>query len=223
MNRSVVLRMMLKDWYLCRLTLTLTAMAGTLCVGLLYFRRSGSSFVGLTGALIAAILLSVLTPILTIVQERKQQNLAFVMSLPISPMQYTTAKILGNLAAFLAVWLVIAGGVIGTIARAGGYGGLIPVAVIAALTPFVAFCLLVAVAIVSESEPVTLVIMGACNIAYSFGWFVLQRVPGLPENLKSPVAVWSEPVVWIIVGQVALAVLCLGLTFFFQSRKTSFV
>ena len=223
MKRSVVLRVVLKDWYLCRVTLTLTAMAGTLCVALLYLRQSGSSFVGLTGALIAAILLSVLTPIQTIVQERKQQNLAFVMSLPISPMEYTTAKILGNLAAFLAVWLVLAGGVIGTIAGTGGYGGVIPLAVITALTPFVAFCLLLSVAIVSESELVTLVIMGACNVSYSFGWFVLMRVPGLPQNLKSPVAVWSEPVVWIIAGQVALAVLCLGLTFFFQSRKTNFV
>jgi hypothetical protein len=223
MSRSVVLRMVLKDWYLCRATLILTAMAGAVCVGLLYLRQSGSSFVGLTGALIAAILLSVLTPMQTIVQERKQHNLAFVMSLPISPMQYTTAKILGNLVAFLVVWLAIAGGVIGTIARAGGFGGLIPVAVITALAPFVAFCLLLAVAIVTESEVVTLVIMGAGNVSYSFGWFVLMRVPGLSENVKSPVAVWSEPVVWIIAGEVALAVLCLGLTFFFQSRKTDFV
>jgi ABC-type transport system involved in multi-copper enzyme maturation permease subunit len=215
--------MVLKDWYLCRVTLILTAMAGALCVGLLYLRQSGSSFVGLTGALIAAILLSVLTPIQTIVQERKQQNLAFVMSLPISPMQYTAAKILGNFSAFLLVWLAIAGGVIGTIARAGGFGGVIPLAVITSLAPFVAFCLLVSVAIVTESELVTLVTMGACNVSYSFGWFVLMRVPGLSQNLKSPIAVWSEPVVRIIAGELALSALCLGLTFYFQSRKTSFV
>ena len=56
-----------------------------------------------------------------------------------------------------------------------------------------------------------------------FGWFVLMRVPGLSKNLKSPIAVWSEPVVWIIAGELALSALCLGLTFYFQSRKTSFV
>jgi hypothetical protein len=41
--------MVLKDWYLCRLTLALTAAAGAFCVGLLYLRQNGSSFVGLTG------------------------------------------------------------------------------------------------------------------------------------------------------------------------------
>ena len=222
MSQSIVLRMVLKDWYLCRVTLILTAMAGALCVGLLYLGNSGSSFVGLTGALIAAVMLSVLTPIQTIVNERKHQNLAFIMSLPISPMQYTAAKILGNFSAFLAVWLAIAGGVVGTIAGAG-YGGFIPVAVITSLAPLVAFCLLLSVAIISESEIVTLVTMGACNVSYSFGWPVLMRVPGLSQNLKSPVAVWSEPVVWVIAGELALSALCLGLTFYFQSRKTNFV
>jgi ABC-type transport system involved in multi-copper enzyme maturation permease subunit len=170
MNRSIALRLMLKDWYLCRATLVLVALAGTVCVGLLYLRNGAGSVVGLTGALIAAVFVSILPPIQTIVNERKHQNLAFVMSLPISPMEYTAAKILGNFAAFFVVWLVIAGSVIGTIARAGGYGGLIPPTVIVALVPFVAFWLLVSIAIISESELVTLITMGACNISYSFLW-----------------------------------------------------
>ena len=223
MSQSIVLHLIRKDWYLCRATLILTAAAGVLCTGLLYLRQDGSSFVGLTGALIAAIMVSVLTPIQTIVNERKHQNLAFMMSLPISPMGYTAAKVLANASAFLVVWLAITGGVVGTIARSPGYGGLIPVAVITALAPLVAFFLLLSVAIVTESELVTLVTMGACNVSYSFGWFVLMRVPGLSQNLKSPVAVWNAPVVWIIAGELALAALCLGLTFFFQSRKTDFV
>ena len=49
------------------------------------------------------------------------------------------------------------------------------------------------------------------------------QVPGLSQNLKSPVAVWSTPVLLIIAGQLMLAIVCLGLTFFFQSRKIDFV
>ena len=37
----------------------------------------------------------------TVVEERNEQTLPFVMSLPISPMEYTTAKILANLLIFL--------------------------------------------------------------------------------------------------------------------------
>jgi hypothetical protein len=73
------------------------------------------------------------------------------MSLPISPMQCTTAKMLANVSTFLVVWLAIAGGVIGTIApRARRRCH--PLAVITSLAPFVAFCLLVSVAIVTESS-----------------------------------------------------------------------
>jgi hypothetical protein len=45
----------------------------------------------------------------------------------------------------------------------------------------------------------------------------------MSQNLKSPVPVWSAPVLLIIAGELTLAILCLGLTFFFQSRKTDFV
>jgi len=223
MNRSLVLRMVLKDWYLCRATLVLVAIAGAVCVSLLYLRQAASSYVGVIGALIAAVFVSVLPPIQTIINERKNQNIAFVMSLPISPMQYTASKILGNFTAFVAIWLAIAVGVIGTIARAGLFGGVIPAAVIIALVPFVAFWLLVSVAIITESELMTMVTMGACNVSYSFVWMVLMQVPGLSESLKSPVPIWSRPVLLIITGELMLAIVCLGLTFFFQSRKTNFV
>ena len=51
MNRTLVLRLVLKDWYLCRASLTLVALAGAFCIALLYLRNSASSYVGLVGAL----------------------------------------------------------------------------------------------------------------------------------------------------------------------------
>ena len=40
----------------------------------------------------------------TVVEERTDQTLPFVMSLPISAAEYTTAKILANLLIFLIPW-----------------------------------------------------------------------------------------------------------------------
>jgi hypothetical protein len=73
----------------------------------------------------------------------------------------------------------------GTIARTGVFGGVIPLGMVAALSPFVAFCLLLAVSIIVESEMWAMLTMGATNIAYSF-WFLLLKIPGLPQQLKSP-------------------------------------
>ena len=65
-----------------------------------------------------------------------------------------------------------------------------------------------------------MVTMGACNVSYSFAWFFLLRVPGMREDLQSPVAVWSQPILSILAVELATIVLAIGLTFYFQSRKT---
>jgi ABC-2 type transport system permease protein len=223
MNRALVSRLILKDWYLARTPLALIAAAGCASVGVLCLRTEASGFIGLTAAFIVTIFLGVLLPMLTIVTERKRQNLAFVMSLPISPMEYTTAKILSNVLAFIPIWLAIVATVLWMIARAGGLGGIIPVTLVLALSPFVAFCLLLAVAIVLESELIAMITMGAFNVSYSFYWFFLVRIPGLQEEMKSPVAIWSRPILSILAAEIAVIIVALGLTFFFQSRKRDFV
>ncbi len=221
MNRAIVGRLILKDWYLSRVPLTLIAIAGAVSTVLLYQGEAAGS-AGIISALISLVFLSILIPQLTVVNERKQQNLAFVMSLPISPAEYTMSKVLGNLSAFVALWAAIVGAVLGTIAFVPGAGGVLPLGVIGALAPFVAFSLLLAVAIVTESELLSMVTMGVTNVAYSFWWF-LFRLPGLEEDLKSPVPIWSATVLTIIGGQIAVIVLSFVLTFYFQSRKRSFI
>jgi hypothetical protein len=222
MNHALVWRLIGKDWYLNRATLAMIAAAGMLSIGVLFIGGETAAFVGLSAALIAAILLGVLLPMQTVVNERKKQNLPFVMSLPISPMEYTTAKIVGNVAAFVVLWLAIVAGVLIAVAGAGAYG-LLPIAFIASLAPFVAFSLLLAVAIVLESEQWALLTMGACNVSYSFAWFFLVRVPGVKETLKSSVPIWSGPILMIVGAQLAVIAAAVGLTFYFQARKRDFI
>jgi len=221
MNRALVMRLIVKDWYLSRVPLTMVALAGAVATVLLYSGQT-AGLVGIISALISLVFLSILIPQLTVVNERKLGNLAFVMSLPISPAEYTMSKVLGNLSAFVPLWAAIAGAVLGTMAFVPGAGGVIPLGVIAALAPFVSFCLLLSVAIVTESEMLSMVMMGITNVAYSFWWF-LFRLPGFGENLKSPVPVWTNAILTIIGGQIAVIVLSLALTFYLQSRKTDFV
>jgi len=221
MHRALVMRLIVKDWYLSRVPLTMVALAGAVATVLLYSGQT-AGLVGIISALISLVFLSILIPQLTVVNERKLGNLAFVMSLPISPAEYTMSKVLGNLSAFVPLWAAIAGAVLGTMAFVPGAGGVIPLGVIAALAPFVSFCLLLSVAIVTESEMLSMVMMGITNVAYSFWWF-LFRLPGFGENLKSPVPVWTNAILTIIGGQIAVIVLSLALTFYLQSRKTDFV
>jgi hypothetical protein len=141
------------------------------------------------------------------------------MSLPISPTEYTMAKILANVLAFLIPWLAITTMVLGPVARSGTYGGLFPVLVVAALAPFAAFSLILGVAIVVESEAWSQGTMLVCNVSYSFWWLI----PGFFDHMKSPVPVWSRPILFMIGTEVALIVVAFALTFYFQSRKTDFI
>jgi ABC-2 type transport system permease protein len=222
MNRALVMQLIWKDWYLSRATLVLGGVAGLLAVSLLYLRTEVSGFIGLSSAIIVLVLVSIFLPMNTMVGERKKQNVAFVMSLPISPMEYTAAKILANLSGFLIVWLVVTAAVIGTFAGTP-LAGLIPLALIIALVPFIAFSVMLGVAIVVDSEFWAILTMGAFNISYSFLWYFLIRIPGIGENLRSPVPVWSEAVQWLLAGEILAIVLAFALTIFFQAKKKSFI
>jgi len=223
MTRSIVWRLILKDWYLCRVVVASVAVIGVASVAALYVRDGFTSLVAMITSLIAVIFLGSLLPSLTIVNERKRQNLAFVMSLPVSPMQYTTAKIVANLVAFLALWLPIAIGMIGTVVSARVFGGIIPLMVVAALAPFTAFALFMAVAIVSESETWAITTMAASNVAYTFVWLFISRIPDMFRDLSSPVAIWRPQMVSIVTVEAVAIVLAFGLTFYLQSKKTNFI
>lgn len=221
MNRTLVWRLIAKDWYLSRVPLTLIGCAGAASTGLLYLRNSTGGMVAITSAVITLVFLSIILPMLTVVTERKERNLAFVMSLPISATEYTTGKVVGNLSAFVVLWLAVSTGVLGTLVMAG-FGGALPLGLVVALAPFVAFCLMLAVAIVVESEIWAIVTMGVCNVAYSFGWLAFIRL-GLVKDLSSPVPIWSERILIILAAQITVIVAALALTFYLQSRKTDFV
>ena len=223
MTGSIVLRLMVKDWYLSRTLLTVVGVLGAVSVALLYLRDDRASLAGMAVALLAVMFLGILMPTQTIVNERMRQTLPFVMSLPVSPMQYTTAKVLSNLAAFFALWLLIAAGMIGTVAGTRVYGGVIPLMVLAAFAPFVTFALVVAVAIVTESQAGTVAAHTVSNLGNGVAWFFIERTPGFWQDMRSPVAIWNPTMVWVLTIDIVTIVVALTLTFYLQSKKTDFI
>ena len=222
MNTRLVRRLILKDLYLSRIPLALVVTIGIAAVGLIFLRNEVSGFVGLTSAFIALIMLGNILPMHTIINERKRQTLAFVMSLPISSAEFTAAKIIANIGIFFVVWAAVAGSLV-AIFVGTPYGGFVPFIFMASLAPFAAFCVLVAVALVGESEVGAMVTMIVTNVSYSFIWFFLVRMPDIRAALGSAVPVWPMPLVTILAIEISLIVISIGAAFYFQSRKTNFV
>ena len=101
MNYSMVKLLILKDWYLQRWMILGSLVAGALALAITVSSRKAAFFLGIILLVTVLVAVGAQLAIATVVNERKEQTLAFVMSMPISSREYTTAKILANLLIFL--------------------------------------------------------------------------------------------------------------------------
>jgi ABC-2 type transport system permease protein len=224
MRGSVVGQLIRKDWRLQRLAILLTMAGGAVALAVLQFGGEGPMVVGAVWFFISLILIGAMLPMTSIVNERKKQHLAFLMSLPVSSIQYTTAKLISTLVMYLVPWLtLVAGALLLIVTRGVMPRGTIPMVLIIALMPFVGMCLITATALVGESEGWGIAANVFCNSWYGLVWYFLSKIPALMAHVKGPVPVWNSTALTLLASEVGLIVLILGLTFYLQSRKRDFV
>ena len=183
-NYTVVRHLILKDWYLNRwmilgslpvgldalaLALTGKQVAFMLCITLLCMVIVG------VGAQLAMV---------TTINERKEQTLAFVMSLPVSWLEYTMAKILANLIIFLILWLLLTAGAIGVLLLPGATHGLVPFAAIMALEMLTTTSLIVATGIVTESQAWTTTVIFLSSLSMSVLGYTFAHLHGISNYLR---------------------------------------
>ena len=224
MRRSVVGRLILKDWRLQRAQIICSLCGGAFALALVQGGGETPIVVGGVWFFVALILVGHTLPLLGIVNERKKQHLAFLMSLPVSYIQYTTAKLVSNVVLFLIPWLTLVSAAVLLIEIRGFVPpGAIPVVLILALLPFVGFSLITGAVLVGETEGWGLAANVFCSSTYGLVWYFLTRIPGLMAHATGPAPVWNSTVLIILAGECALITALLGLTYFLQSRKRDFV
>ena len=159
-----------------------------------------------------------------IVNERKNKNLAFLISLPITPIQYTTSKLISNVVMFLIPWLTLVPAAVVLIEVRGMIPrGSIPILLILSFLPFLGFCLITGASLVGESEAWSIWSNVFCSSTYGLTWYFLTQIPGLMINAQKAAPVWDSTVLSMLGGEAAMVLVMLGLTYFFQSRKRDFV
>jgi hypothetical protein len=224
MKRSVVHTLILSDLDRHRFFVLLSILGGVIALALVQMGSELTAVLGSTWFFVSLIVLGSMLPISNLVFERKKQTLPFLMSLPVSISQYTTAKLVSTFGLFLLPWSsLVLGGLWLIAARDGIPNGAIPALLILAGLTFVGFCGIAAVALASESEGWTTAATVALNSSYGFGWYLIIRNPTLRAGFGNPEPVWSPEVLTILLAEVAAVALMLALTFFVQSRKRDFV
>ena len=224
MSKSLVMTLIRKDWDLWKKAIIGTLGFGILGLAIVVLGKSQFSFIA--GGILLITSLIILGCILVqagIAVERKEQSLAFIMSLPVTTWEYSWAKIIFCLSAYLVVWALLI--------AAASYivlGSPIPDGTMALFLPmFLELpCLLVlmmAVALVSESMEATVVIMTACNIVFNLLIFVFVRIPDIGRQMASATLEMTPQIYALIGAELLFIVVTLALTLYLQSRKTDFI
>lgn len=223
MNPGTVRLLVLKDWYLNRIAIGLV-LAGTI-LGLALSAIEGSSFASVGMSILACsfISLTFYLPLQTVLQERAQKTLPFVLSLPVSPRDYVAAKVLANLLIFLVPLLATAAGVALVF---GGNPVLAPLegpapAVLLGVLLFFVFIL--AFAIISESTGWTVALI------VSF-MFVIFNIAGRLLVQYEPTAAYLAEVrargpafYWTIGAELLMATAVIAVTFWAHGRKRDYL
>lgn len=223
MRGSVVGQLILKDWQLQRTQIAGSIVGGGLALGLITRATETAVVVGTICFFISIILVGTMLPLAGILNERKNHNLAFLISLPVSSIQYTTSKLVSSTGMFLIPWTTLVAAGVLLIDLRGFPHGLIPYMLTLTLLPWVGFGVITAAALLGETEgwgiAANVVVQSSCGLAYYF----ISRVPEVMKYNSSPVVVWSPATLRIMGTELALIPMLLGVTYFVQSRKRDFI
>jgi hypothetical protein len=224
MNYPMVKRLILKDWYLQRWAIAGSIVGGVVTLGVIVTGGKAGFLFGVIGLVTVLIAVGAQVAMATTVLERKEQTLPFVMSLPVSCREYTAAKILAILSIFLLPWLTL---VLGSFAiltiSPESPRGLIPFVAIMATEILVSTCLVVAVAVTSESQGWTIGAIMVGNLTLNVVGYYVAHIPSIARGMFGHTVQWSSAASVLLLAEFAMAVLLLGLTFFFQARRTDFL
>ena len=224
MNTLMIRRLILKDWYLQRWSIVASILGGIAALGIVCLGGNAAFMVGLILLITALIAVGAQLAMATIVNERKEQTLPFVMSLPITYTDYTAAKLLGTVIIFLIPWLLLVLCSFALFAVPHGIPhGLFPFTAIMAMDILVNTCLMIAVALVTESQAWTVAAMMVGNISINLIGYYVAHLPGIAGGMKGSAIMWSTTASSALAIEFAVIALMLGLTFFLQSRKRSFL
>ncbi len=223
MNPVVVRLLVLKDWYLNRIAIGLVLGGTILGLALSAIENGSVASAGLSILACAFISLTFYLPLQTVLQERAQKTLPFILSLPVSPRDYVAAKVLANLLIFLVPLLSTAAGialVFGSNPMTAPLEGPAPAVLLGALLFFV--CIL-AFAIISESTGWTV----ALTVSFMFlvfnvaGRLLIQFEPAAAFLVQ--VRARGPAFFWTIGAELLLAAAIIALTFWAHGRKRDYL
>lgn len=211
MTNSIVARLIAKDLAFNRAFIiggTLAGLATILLTGV-------SQLVGMITYVTVVVVLGVFLGIVGITRERAEGSALFVLSLPVSTLQYTASKVIGALISFLMPWTVLLFTVLAFAWTGSMPSDGVPFFVSLMMLLLTNFVVLVTVGVITTSERWVASAIILTNVSVPL-FFSRSSPDDMPVG-------WAPGMVVGFAIEAAIVVLCLGLVFYTQSRRRDFV
>lgn len=160
---------------------------------------------------------------LTIINEKKEQTLPFVMSLPIRPLDYALGKLIANMLIFLVPWFMLTLALIFITLFGPISDGFLPFMLLILVQLVVNYLLVLSLAIITESEGWSIFGMVVVNLFLNPVIMLIVRNPAFNQHFESEEFVWIPQASVILTVQLLISLVCIIAVIFFQSRRRTFI
>ena len=221
---SIVMRKLVaKELYVYRWFMVATAAAAVLSVFAASFGEASFNVAAITW-LTTVIAFGVMLAIYGISNERKENSLLFVLSLPISPAQYVRAKLIGLVLTYLIPWLVASGAALALVFVAPGVpDGMAPYVVLLSMFLFANFTVVMCGALHARTDAMVAAIIIITNMMVSLFMFAVGARPGIKDHLGGPVPVWNDDFFNVLLIELIILVIALALPLATAARRRDFL
>lgn len=222
LNIPLIKILIQKDWYIIRKLMALYV--GGSIFALSFISLGEWQFVmGATMLMSMVIGMANHLVTITIINERKEQTLPFIMSLPISPTDYAVAKLTANTSLFFIPWLAILIMIIGVFTFSPIPDGLIPLSTIICSYLLLSYCLVWAVGMIVETEGIVILVMVGLNCLIGPLIYILGAIPEISSHFQNATQVWNKASISVLLLEFFLIVVSLAIAFYLQAKKKTFL
>lgn len=222
MSGSIVRHLILKDLFLLRWISLGALVGGVIAAGLMSLSPMAINGGGVL-VICALIVLNVFLVLAGVVQERKDKTTLFVLSLPISPLQYACATVVANAIAFTVPWAVISAAVAFVIGVSQIPNGFLPLWLAVLAYHFFYYCVLLGVGLNTGSTAWHAAVVTAGNVSVNFFIGLLFALPSVRVHGGGPVAIWTADIAGLIVASIVGGIVALGIGMRVYARRTEFI
>lgn len=191
-------------------------------VAILLLAGPGGAGLFMGGVLMVTVLIALGAGLvfLTVIEERQQRTLPFLLTLPISRKHYALSKIATNGLLFGIPWSLLVLASLALILHSADLpDGLVAPMVIAAGEIALSTSLILLVAMVSQSLVWTIAMTILGNLLFNGFVFLLFNTPVFAATAESPEISWPPEALLLVAAEIAGIVLLCGLAYAVSSRR----